>query len=311
MNDFNTYLTQLQNALKGFTPAERDEIMAEIRSHIEDGLDDPVMGLSKEERIKKVTDELGSPLELGNGLQESKWSHRWINFLLALVPLLVIYLIRFGTIIVISQLNKADPESVLLIPLFIITPTYFVMVFIGQRRRSLVLMLWWLSLTAVFSINAVLMGAVIGVPVWMLAIWTVCLISGSGLLGYTLWLHRQKGLLLAFALIPIMLQLADKLLGIYSVGHLSPEQYGEHIWQALWLNNLLFLSIVAFMFLFPQRHVRWLGLMMSSGIYLLAVFIVWQSLPALILYGSLASLPIIIGILVEYHHKNKNILVSV
>ena len=31
MMNFNTYLTQLQNTLKGFTPAERDEIITEIR----------------------------------------------------------------------------------------------------------------------------------------------------------------------------------------------------------------------------------------------------------------------------------------
>jgi hypothetical protein len=312
MGDFNTYLTQLQESLNSFNPAKRDDILAEIQNHIEDGLQDPGLGPSEEERVQKMKVELGSPLEMAAGFHRSSWSNRWLDFLLALVPLLVIFLIRFLTIIALDFYNLANPGNALQIPLLAIMPLYLGMIFVAQRRQSPVLILWWLSLTVVYSSNAALIGFAAEMPMWMLAM-SVPLLVGGGLFGYKLWQFRHNGLLLAFALLPIMLPVADRLWGILYIRTLTPEVYGEHLWNVMLTNNFFQLSLVAFLFLSPQRAIRWSGLVVNTMVYLIIITMIWQPLPwfnVAALYWPLMAFPIILGLILEYHHARQSPLVS-
>ena len=38
MNEFEDYLQELQDSLRGMSPEKQEEIMAEVEAHIEDGL---------------------------------------------------------------------------------------------------------------------------------------------------------------------------------------------------------------------------------------------------------------------------------
>jgi hypothetical protein len=313
MGDFNTYLNQLQKSLNSFNPAKRDDILAEIQSHIEDGLQDPGLGYSKEERVQKMKAELGSPLEMADGFHRSSWSNRWLDFLLALVPLLVIFLVRFLTIIALDFYNLASPVNALQIPLLGIMPLYFGMIFIAQRRQSLALNLWWLSLTVVHLSNAALVGFAVETPIWWMLAISVPLLISWGLFGYKLWQFRHSGLLLAFALLPIMLPLADRLWGILFRWTLTPEVYGEHLWNAMLVNNFFHLSLVAFLFLSPQRAMRWLGLVFSTIVYLILIIVIWQPLPwfnVATFYWPLMAFPIVLGLILEYRHTRQHHLVS-
>jgi uncharacterized membrane protein len=143
---------------------------------------------------------------------------------------------------------------------------------------------------------------------WMWAMSGPLLVSG-GLFGYKLWQFRHNGLLLAFALLPIMLPLTDRLWGILNIWTLTPEVYGEHLWNAMLVNNFFHLSLVAFLFLSPQRAMCWLGLVFSTIVYLILIIVIWQSLPWLnvaTLYWPLMAFPIVLGLILEYRHTRRN-----
>jgi hypothetical protein len=131
-------------------------------------------------------------------------------------------------------------------------------------------------------------------------------------LGQKLWQSRYNGTLLAFALLPIVLHVAERLLGIFYARMLAPEMLGEVFWQTVWINNIFYFCIIAFLFLSPQRRLCWLGLVVSTLVYLLTILIVWQPLPIFVvaIYGPLMSAPLIMGLILEYRHTRQNPLLN-
>ena len=70
MDDVNAYISSLRKKLEGISHSECEEITAEIRSHIEGGLQDPRMGQSEEQRLEKTMSELGNPAEMADRMNK-------------------------------------------------------------------------------------------------------------------------------------------------------------------------------------------------------------------------------------------------
>jgi len=76
MDDINAYISSLREKLKGIDHSECEDITAEIRSHIEDGLQDPRIGASERQRLEKIMSELGRPTEMAKGMNRVH-GRRW------------------------------------------------------------------------------------------------------------------------------------------------------------------------------------------------------------------------------------------
>jgi hypothetical protein len=76
MGEIGDYLSRLRDELKGVSDSEREDITAEIRSHIEDGLQDPRTGASERQRLERIMSELGNPAEMARGMNRV-YRPRW------------------------------------------------------------------------------------------------------------------------------------------------------------------------------------------------------------------------------------------
>jgi hypothetical protein len=85
------YLKRLHSQLKAFSADEQSQIMDEIASHIEDGEQDPKLGHERTERENRLAQELGSPDDLGNGMQQVHRPRRIWDVLLVIAPNFVVF----------------------------------------------------------------------------------------------------------------------------------------------------------------------------------------------------------------------------
>ena len=73
MDEIGDYLSRLRKELKGISDSEREDITAEIRSHIEDGLQDPRTGASERQRRPEHDGQLMVPaLDLMHGVDDER-----------------------------------------------------------------------------------------------------------------------------------------------------------------------------------------------------------------------------------------------
>jgi uncharacterized membrane protein len=83
MDDIGAYLSRLRKRLKADSDSEREDITAEIRSHIEDGLQDPQMGSSETQRLEKIMSELGHPTKMANEMNKVHRDRRYMRPVMA------------------------------------------------------------------------------------------------------------------------------------------------------------------------------------------------------------------------------------
>lgn len=90
MDDINAYISSLRENLKGISHSECEDITAEIRRHIEDGLQDPRIGVSERQRLEKIMSELGHPTEMAKGMSKVHRRHRYMRPIMAGGAILII-----------------------------------------------------------------------------------------------------------------------------------------------------------------------------------------------------------------------------
>jgi hypothetical protein len=273
------------------------------------------MGLLEAERVKKLKSELGSPRRMAEGLYNAHWRKRWLDILLALAPLVVIFLVRMTTVVVLAYRDPTGVDNKLRIASLVIMPIYLGMIFIGRRRKSSMLTAWWLSWTIVYLSNTVFLAVGTEAPVWMFVILGASLLFSFSLFGRQLWQSRKNGLLIAFATLPIMLWLAEWSLRIAywmtkAQSFISP--YSERHWRISLITIPFYIGIVVFLLLLSQRQRRWLSLIAGVIIYVVAATFIWQPLPLvyIAIYWLVLSVPIAIGLTLEYRRTRQNPLVS-
>lgn len=86
MNNIESYLKQLNKELRELPAAERADIIAEIESHIE-------AGLEENKEPAKLLQELGQSQALAAKFHRLEWKKNWLYFGLATLPLLILNII--------------------------------------------------------------------------------------------------------------------------------------------------------------------------------------------------------------------------
>jgi hypothetical protein len=95
MDEIGDYLSRLRKGLKGISDSEREDIAAEIRSHIEDGLQDPRTGASERQRLERIMSELGNPAEMAKGMNMVYRTRWYIRALMVLAAITLIASVFF------------------------------------------------------------------------------------------------------------------------------------------------------------------------------------------------------------------------
>jgi hypothetical protein len=275
------YLERLKASLKGFPPEEQAALLEEIAGHIEAAQMDPGFGPDRagtETRGQRLAVEMGSPEELGRGLREVHRPKRWIDFLLVMIPLLLVLPLVNGLFqLLFPQVNAVNFASPALY--FGIRVTIALqggLVVVSLLRRSKALLAFWLpeTILIIFVLcyrekrwemtggyfNASLGGEI--ESVFWLAL----------LAGLLIWLvdflvRSREPLLRVLALLPFLFTAGNMAVGSlismggfpggYNLpqwalfGYFGPHQVGHVLWPVLF-------------YLARQRSFRWLGLLVYA-----------------------------------------------
>lgn len=300
MDDFNAYLARLAQDLKqSLSPAEQEEILAEIESHIEEGLEDRRLGAEEAERGAKVLAELGSPTEMADGLYYAV-ARRWQGLALALIPLAIIFLIRATIIQLWLGEQVIIPDDFYLVDLAMM-PLYAVMLKVVWRRNSRPLMLWWLSWSSLYSTRVLLQAMMRETPLWaLLILWLLFCLSLSTF-AVKLWQARQDGLLVAFATLPYALSVIQFPMQTTAMTYFSPLE--QTLSVAMYQFHLLcYIPLAGVIFLMQERQKRWRWLITTIMLYV--VLLAWLLSPMPLIYflpyWLVLSLPLITGLLIDY-----------
>jgi hypothetical protein len=302
------YLDHLSSELKGFPPQEKAALIEEIATHIEEGQTDPHLGHDALERNQKLEAEMGSPHDLGRGLEQVHRPNRWLDFLLVFIPfevlkypLLTLLLLFFGNLARTNSSPFSEPYLVTSIRAFFLL--YGLMVLIALRRRSLDVLFFWLPQTILIAFTLIFRE-----KRWMLQspfnahqagmieslLWLILLAGMLSWLAYLLWVNRRNSLLIVLALIPFLITVENMSL----VPYISGGQFSGGYWLPDW--NLIVIagfplglyqvSVLLWPLLFyvsRQWQIRWVGLLLNAAPLALLNFV--ASTP----YKQLAALWVI------------------
>jgi hypothetical protein len=292
------YLHRLEGQLKDFPAENRQELLAEIASHLQSGQEDPHLG-DQAARESKVLSEMGTPEQMGRGLRGLYRPNRLVDLLWLLIPDLIasqlIYLVIANLYPVFTREPvAADPMLYLSIRLVIVLG--LICVLVGWKRRSAPLLIFWLTATV---------GSVASLMTrehrWAPGNETVPGTTWEGLLFYAIlvvllgWLVRtleQKHfdpLLVVFAVLPLGLTGVNYAAALISLT-LNPTR------DLLFNNSTIFylagwMAGIGLFFLAQNRELRWIGMVLIAITYTIAPLSQYGFyLPIIGLYGVLMAL---------------------
>ena len=312
MKTTNTYLVQLQKYLNGLSAKARADILAEIESHIDEGLQDPDMGRTVKEREEKLMAELGSPSDMGNGFNHTHYRHRWLDVVLALVPAVVIFVGK-------ALITGATMD--MLLGWLAVLPIYLGMLYLSLRRQSLMLLGWWLAWTILYTTQSWMISTDSGENLfnvtknvkWIITAGYSALLLGSlYYFGRKLWEWRHNGLLVGFSLQPIIWKLVSFALGVITIRLTTPAAFGEFAYLLGVIEAPLYVFMVVLVMSPMSRRLRWYALILSALGCAVTNLVIWQSVPSIFsVLGTLTiAASIIGGLILDYRFTNHNPLVS-
>jgi hypothetical protein len=258
------YLQSLQEQLKGFPPEDQAALMEEIKSHLESGENDPAMGKDKEERRKKLMNELGSPQDMGKGFKALYRPNRFVDYLLIAIP----YTLSLSLTALYLSFRPQYPWMDIRLNVLV----DFALIAIGLWRRSALLTLFWINLAVMQLLYIVLQG--FWQPTWYFGLqtilWAVLLAVLLALFGQIVWKNRHDALIVVYALLPLSMELLGT-----AVWSIQPVSY---IYNPLDRSLLLIFIrmqsggsyfygslLTTALFLLPSnRNIRWIGLVVSA-----------------------------------------------
>lgn len=289
MNEFESYLRQLAWELRDLPEDERAEIVAEMRTHIEAGMEDKSVD---DTAVSPPTlkAELGSPAELAQNLRGSNWKRNVINASLALIPLLLLnplnteIHIQWGyswqTIVVTSVIN-------ILICLGMVVLAYW--------RRSKLLTGWWLAHTAGALFATYTMPIVTPFNLeWSLLV-VILLFTVSGFYGRFLWQNRLDGITITISLIPLLWGM------IYLMALRAVTFVIGHWWQDIYtvvISTMALIFVPLIGFLVANRYRQWILLSICCILCTVVIVALWLPNPNAIFWLLLLT-PLMLGFSVE------------
>lgn len=305
MNEIEKYLHELKKELRDLPEAMQVDLLAEVQTHIEDGLEDENVVDVTAVHHTTLLRELGSPAELVRNLHWRSWKRNGRDAALAVIPLLPLNPLSNA----IDNYFGLTPASTVSSYLFRFL-VCFGMVLLARRLRSRLLEGWWLSFTlsTVFSAflhsvswpNSWLPGTI-----WWLSPLILVLLAG-GFYGRFLWQNRYDGLIISTTLLPFMWGE----ISIFTIRPLALMQ--GYQWRQMWsgaLVSVVFLLIVLTTFVYPGRVQRWLLLFALYAICTIGSVAIWQPNPNAGVWFLLA-LPFLLGSGIELaanRHYKRNL----
>jgi hypothetical protein len=147
----DNYLRNLRAQLKGFSAQKQGNLIEEIGTHFESGENDPALGQDPEQRKQKVLSEMGSPKQMGQWFRDIHRPGRLIDYLLILVPTLVVFyfFISIGSNIFDNSLLRRGLITIREIYIRVAICFFafcILMVVVSYVRRSLYLKLYWITI---------------------------------------------------------------------------------------------------------------------------------------------------------------------
>jgi len=313
MDEIKAYLSRLRKGLAKISQSEQEGVLEEVQSHIEDGLQDPRMGLSRGERRERLMSELGYPGEMANSMNDVHRRHNWLDVALGPVVFLMMWPVH-------SLIVRVAGDYMLSykLGLVIFLPIYFSMILVSRKRRSSMLEGWWLSWTFLHLISALPLALQTQGLVRLAAIfWSALLLTTLSLLVRRIWRSRSDGLSVTLSIQPITLAFATVGLLALHLGIL-PAKTSGYLENSL--QTVVYGTTVACVLIMSQRSRRWVSLITGMMVYVViaAAVIGWYR-PANILFflASIALLllglfiPILLGLGIEYRHTRHNPLIPV
>ena len=309
------YLNQLKTALKGFSAQETAVLVEEIRAHIEEGQADPQLGQA-DQRGQKLQAEMGAPGDLGRAFKEIYHPNRWVDFLLVFVPYEILkYPINWALFMLFAGRSPSDTpvfsDPFMLAQIRVTIAFYALFVLIALRRRSLPVLFFWLPQVILSACVLVFRekrwlaaGAFNNSAAGILesAFWLVFLTGLVAWLGYCIWQQRRSSLLVVLAALPFLVTLGNLSLNPYLAGGLFPGGYALPMWHILLFGGfplgLYQVSAITWpllFYLFPQRPVRWLGLLLNAVPLALMNFVASLRYPQLAAVWAIPILLVLAG----------------
>jgi hypothetical protein len=257
------YLRIFSQQLKGFSPEEQASLIEEIGSHIESLEQDLGTEKNPEKRREKMMSKLGSPQEMSKGFKMIYRPDRIIEFLFVALPFLLYPLVN-----IILQ-NMFGIEYVVRAEVIL----YSTLILIGLWRQSILVTLFWATMIIAQIISMLLVGyAFYGSAQSLL--WLVYAIGLVFLVAKIVWQSRNDLLIVVFACLPLVICAYGSAFVLT-----YPQNMGSHLFGFLdkLLLNLYMMSgsgnggyfqyfgyiiALALFFLFTNRDIRWLALVM-------------------------------------------------
>jgi hypothetical protein len=322
------YLAQLKAELNDFNPEERDLLIEEVAAHIEDGLGDYQMGNDFVERGQKLDAEMGSPHDLGRGLNEIHQPNRWVDFLLVFVPyeilkypILIILTMIFGGLARTNSSLFSEPYWMANIRIFFLI--YGLLVLIALRKRSLAVLFFWLpqtigiTFTLIFREKRWLHESPFNqnqAGIFESVFWFILLFSLVFWLAYLLWVNRENVLQIVLAFLPFLVAIGNMTQtqyierGYFSGGYQLPD------WNLATIGGLPIgvyqLSMLIWPILFyisRHRPVQWLGLLLYVTPLALMNFLASTRFPQLAALWIFPIALVLIGWLIDQKaHRHQN-----
>lgn len=266
----NDYLDELRNKLSGFDMTERDEILEEIESHIEAGLEDGRF----QSNLSRLIHEMGTPTEMVQRLSSGKKQYGWGIILLLLIPFLFVDEAPYFFSLLEFRNGGLPGDATLS---WSILTGLIVLIVVGEfllswRKRSLVIALWWSSFVVAYFVQPFFAAWLYGWPFNEFVSVGSMLVVGLALLPFIwlLWRARFDSLLMVFGTLPLTLGILTNTLWMEQINMaINFRLTGIGIVVEPLLRLFMWSGVIASYFLPLKRRVRWFGL---SGVIFFYLF---------------------------------------
>jgi hypothetical protein len=304
--NISDYLAQLQTELKDLSKEEKSLMFEEISSHLTEGQNDPQLGDDETDRLKRLSVEMGSPIDLGRRLKQIHHPDRWLEYIMIVVPEVLLLPLLYW---VISALFSFDGsiETAQGHYLYISIRTSIIIqlclvvagLYLYKHRGTLTGLLFWLSSVwlSIFSMcfreERWFFSGRYNQSVGGLAesiLWNITLVGLMIWLSSLLWKEKDP-LWFTFVALPFLTAIGNLTTGQVSLSGGFPGGYSLPNWRLGWF-GLFQISVVIWpaLFIFPKRRLfRWFALLVNITPFALMNLIASSRYPYLI---ALWGLPI-------------------
>ncbi len=208
--------------------------------------------------------EMGSPNDMGKGLQQTYRPGRIVDYLLVAIP----YVLSLYFTQLYLQLRPQYPWMDIRLNAVL----DLVLISIGLWRRSVLVTLFWINIAVMQLLYIVLQG--VWQPTWYFGlqtiVWAAVLLGLLVSFGQIVWRNRHDTLIVVYALLPLCMQLLGT-----AVWSIQPVTYTYNSLDRSLLviflrlqegNAELYgtLATMAVFFLASNRDVRWIALLASA-----------------------------------------------